>query len=163
MLCFSVYFYINDRASSSDSAAYVMSWSSYTPYLFIHVDTEDVGSGWKLFSALGSEKQAGPGPPTGLLVRPSAFQCTLCACIIFNSSLYNRQRCPSCRRASCVWPSLRWLWFPSRPDGSAEWAAVCGRGAAARRRWPMSLQDGPSLTFWLARRCSCAPPRNLNF
>lgn len=49
------------------------------------------------------------------------------------SSLYNEKRCPSCQRASCIWPSLRWLWFPSRPDGSAVWAVcVCGRGAVRR-------------------------------
>lgn len=49
------------------------------------------------------------------------------------SSLYNEKKCPSCQRASCIWPSLRWLWFPSRPDGSAVWAVcVCGRGAVRR-------------------------------
>lgn len=79
------------------------------------------------------------------------------------SSLYNEKKCLSCQRASCIWPSLRWLWFPSRPDGSAVWAVcVWTRGCEKRAS---SLVEGGLLTPWLSplSPCSCASPSNLNF
>lgn len=88
----------------------------------------------------------------------------LCSFNLYSSS-YNEKNCPSCQRPSWIWPSLRWLWFPSRPDGSVVWAVrVCVLCACVRGR--RAVRGGPAAAAAVAAaaaswREDCSHPGSL--